>query len=67
MNDYIKIQRNGIDSEEIESVTPENVEVSTLLDGYVWWTCGACGNLQHTDKQAQYCSDCGRKVKWEGE
>lgn len=64
MNDYIKTQRNGIDSEEIESVTPENVETSTLMDGYVWWTCRACGNLQHTDKQVRYCADCGQRVKF---
>lgn len=44
---------------------PENVETSTLMDGYVWWTCRACGNLQHTDKQVQYCSYCGQRVKWE--
>ena len=43
---------------------PENVETSTLMDGYVWWTCRACGNLQHTDKQVRYCADCGRKVKF---
>lgn len=44
---------------------PENVETSTLMDGYVWWTCRACGNLQHTDKQVRYCADCGQRVKWE--
>lgn len=44
---------------------PENVEASTLMDGYVWWTCRACGNLQHTDKQVRYCADCGQRVKWE--
>ena len=44
---------------------PENVEASTLMDGYVWWTCGKCKKLQHTDKQVQYCSYCGQSVKLE--
>lgn len=48
-----------------ERAIPENVETSTLMDGYVWWTCRACGNLQHTDKQVRYCADCGQRVKWE--
>ena len=43
---------------------PENVETSTLMDGYFWWTCGSYGNLQHTDKQARYCADCGQRVKF---
>lgn len=51
--------------EKAVPTAPENVETSTLMDGYVWWTCRACGNLQHTDKQVRYCADCGQRVKWE--
>ena len=51
--------------EKAVPTAPENVEASTLMDGYVWWTCRACGNLQHTDKQVRYCADCGQRVKWE--
>lgn len=50
--------------EKAVPTAPESVESSTLIDGYFWWTCGACGNLQHTDKQARYCSDCGQRVKF---
>lgn len=50
--------------EKAVPTAPENVETSTLMDGYVWWTCRACGNLQHTDKQARYCADCGQRVKF---
>lgn len=72
MKDYIETQYKNLDftipddyvSRRIVDV-PENVETSTLMDGYVWWTCRACGNLQHTDKQVQYCSYCGQRVKWE--
>ena len=48
-----------------ERAIPENVEASTLMDGDVWWTCSKCKKLQHTDKQAQYCSYCGQSVKLE--
>ena len=51
--------------EKAVPTAPENVETSTLMDGYVWWTCRACGNLQHTGKQVQYCSYCGQSVKLE--
>ena len=65
MLDYI----GGADADEAREkavpTAPENVETSTLMDGYVWWTCRACGNLQHTDKQVRYCADCGQRVKWE--
>lgn len=50
--------------EKAVPTAPENVETSTLMDGYVWWTCRACGNLQHTDKQVRYCADCGQRVKF---
>lgn len=50
--------------EKAVPTAPENVETSTLMDGYVWWTCRVCGNLQHTDKQVRYCEDCGQRVKF---
>ena len=32
--------------------------------GFVW-TCGACGSDLHpNNRQAKFCSHCGRKVKW---
>ncbi len=68
MKDYIETQyKNLLDEAREKAVptAPENVETSTLIDGYVWWTCRACGNLQHTDKQVRYCADCGQRVKWE--
>lgn len=70
MKDYIETQYKNLDlldeaREKAVPTAPENVETSTLMDGYVWWTCRACGNLQHTDKQVQYCADCGQRVKWE--
>ena len=70
MKDYIETQYKNLDlldeaREKAVPTAPENVETSTLMDGYVWWTCRACGNLQHTDKQVQYCSYCGQRVKWE--
>ena len=67
MKDYIETQYKTFGSvrrEKAVPTVPENVEASTLIDGYVWWTCRACGNLQHTDKQVQYCSYCGQKVKF---
>ena len=70
MKDYIETQYKNLDlldeaREKAVPTAPENVETSTLIDGYVWWTCRACGNLQHTDKQVRYCADCGQRVKWE--
>lgn len=70
MKDYIETQYKNLDlldeaREKAVPTAPENVETSTLMDGYVWWTCRACGNLQHTDKQVRYCADCGQRVKWE--
>lgn len=70
MKDYIETQYKNLDlldeaREKAVPTAPENVETSTLMDGYVWWTCRVCGNLQHTDKQVRYCADCGQRVKWE--
>ena len=70
MKDYIETQYKNLDlldeaREKAVPTAPENVATSTLMDGYVWWTCRACGNLQHTDKQVRYCADCGQRVKWE--
>lgn len=33
--------------------------------GFVW-TCGACGSDLHpNNRQAKFCSHCGREVKWD--
>lgn len=68
MKDYIETQYKNLDlldeaREKAVPTDPENVETSTLMDGYVWWTCRACGNLQHTDQAGTVL--CGLRTEGE--
>ena len=40
----------------------------TGANGYsLVWTCGNCGSDLHpNNKKAKYCSNCVKKVKWDG-